>query len=73
MRMKRFRLMAGLAGTTLCLFAISGYAQNTSTPGTADPTTTGAVTTPQAGTDAAAQTAAPQTPTTTGGCSEYAR
>jgi len=65
MRTKRFRLIAGLAGTTLCLFAISGYAQNTNTPGTTAPQGTGSVTTPQGGTDAGAATASPQTPTTT--------
>jgi hypothetical protein len=58
---KRFRLLAGLAGTTLCLFALSGYAQNTSTPATSAPQS-GSVSTPQTGTDA---TASPQT--TTGG------
>jgi hypothetical protein len=50
MRNARLRVMAGLAGATLCLFAATSYAQN--------PTTTGT-----AGTDASAQTAAP--PTTT--------
>jgi len=64
--MKRFRLIAGLAGTTLCLFAISGYAQNTNTPGTTtDPGATGSVSAPQTGTAAGgAQTPAP---TSTGG------
>ncbi len=47
----RFRVMAGLAGATLCLFAVTSYAQT--------PTTTGAAGTP----DASAQTPAPQ-PTT---------
>jgi hypothetical protein len=68
--MKRFRLIAGLAGTTLCLFAISGYAQNTNTPGTTtDPGATGTVSAPQTGTDAGAVTGAAQTPapTSTGG------
>lgn len=46
----RFRVMAGLAGATLCLFAVTSYAQT--------PTTTGA-----AGTDASAQTT--PAPTTT--------
>ena len=52
----RFRLMAGLAGATLCLFPVTSDAQQT-------PTTTGAAGTP----DASAQTAAPQgtQPTTT--------
>ncbi len=63
MRTKRFRLIASLAGTTLCLFAISGFAQNTNTPGTTAPQGTGSVTTPQGGTDAGGAT---QTPTTTG-------
>jgi hypothetical protein len=47
----RFRVMAGLAGATLCLFAVTSYAQTPATTGTA-------------GTDAAAQTTpAPTTPT----------
>jgi hypothetical protein len=69
----RFRLMAGLAGATLCLFAAASYGQNTSTQaGTAN----GTATTP----DASAQTpttsptntpgttpdASAQAPTTTG-------
>jgi hypothetical protein len=48
MRNARLRVMAGLAGATLCLFAATSYAQT--------PTTTGT-----AGTDANAQTAAPPT------------
>ena len=44
----RFKVMAGLAGATLCLFAVTSYAQT--------PTTTGAAGTP----DASAQTATPQ-------------
>src|SRR5436853_6422930 len=70
MRMKRFRLIAGLAGTTLCLFAISGYAQNTNAPGTTtDPAAAGSVSAPQTGTDAGTVTGAAQTPapTSTGG------
>ena len=55
MRKARFRVMAGLAGAALCLFAITSYAQNTSTQ-----TGTGAATTPTA-TDAAT----PQATTTT--------
>jgi hypothetical protein len=47
----RFRVMAGLAGATLCLFAVTSYAQN--------PTTTGAAGTP----DASAQTPATPAPT----------
>ena len=47
----RFRVMAGLAGATLCLFAVTAYAQTPATTGTA-------------GTDASAQTTpAPTTPT----------
>jgi hypothetical protein len=34
----RFRLMAGLAGATLCLFAAKSYGQNTNTPTTAGTT-----------------------------------
>jgi hypothetical protein len=45
----RLRLMAGLAGATLCLFAVTSYAQS--------PTTTGSP-------DASAQTAQPTTPAT---------
>src|SRR5436309_15367731 len=67
MRRMRFRLIAGLAGTTLCLFAMSGYAQNTNTPGTTAAAGTGSVSTPAQGTDAGAATAAPQATTTTGG------
>lgn len=48
MKKARLRVMAGLAGATLCLFAVTTYAQNTNTP-------TG--TTP----DQSAQTAAPTT------------
>lgn len=44
MRNARLRLMAGLAGATLCLFAATGYAQN--------PTTTGSAQTPTATTPA---------------------
>jgi hypothetical protein len=67
MRKMRFRLAAALAGTTLCLFAMSAYAQNTNTPGTTtDPAATGSVSAPAPqGTDAGAATAAPQSPTTT--------
>ena len=43
----RFRLMAGLAGATLCLFAATSYGQNTNTP-----TSAGATTAPPTGTDA---------------------
>ena len=65
MRKTRFGLIAGLAGTTLCLFAITGYAQQTSTPATtSDPGTS--VSAPQGGTDAA-QTAAPTGGTTVTG------
>ena len=66
MRSKRFRLIAGLAGTTLCLFAISGYTQNTNTPATTDAAGTPSVAAPQGGTAGTAQ-GATQTPTTTGG------
>ena len=48
MKKARLRVMAGLAGATLCLFAVTTYAQNTNTP-------TG--TTP----DQSAQTPAPTT------------
>jgi hypothetical protein len=47
MKKARLRVMAGLAGATLCLFAVTTYAQNTNTPAT----------TP----DQSAQTAAPTT------------
>src|SRR2546423_5560113 len=66
MRSKRFRLIAGLAGTTLCLFAISGYAQNTNTPATTNAAGTPSVSAPQGGTDAGAVQGT-TTPTTTGG------
>lgn len=57
----RFRVMAGLAGATLCLFAATASAQNPATP-TTDPNAQGAVTTPPA-TNAAPTNQA--TPTTT--------
>src|SRR6476660_3534235 len=63
----RFRLMAGLAGATLCLFAVTAYGQNpttTATPTTTDPnaqTTTAQPVTP----DANASTPAPTTGTAT--------
>lgn len=52
----RFRWMAGLAGATLCLFAVTSYGQS--------PTTT----TP----DASAQTAQPATPAPTGSAADAA-
>jgi hypothetical protein len=67
MRKARFRVMAGLAGATLCLFAVTSYAQNTD-PATGAAAGTnpqaGAVTTP-APTDAAAQPTTDQTTTGT--------
>ena len=39
----RFRLMAGLAGATLCLFAVSSYAQNTNAQTTPPAAATGSV------------------------------
>lgn len=43
----RFRVMAGLAGATLCLFAVTAYAQNpTTTTTNPNPQAGGAVTTP---------------------------
>jgi hypothetical protein len=60
----RFRLMAGLAGATLCLFAATSYGQNTNTP-------TGSATTAQpTGTDAG--TVGAQPGTTTGNASTQA-
>jgi len=64
----RFRLMAGLAGATLCLFAVTTYGQNTNTapattPGTdanASPQATGTGTTGQP------STTGTTAPTTTG-------
>jgi hypothetical protein len=57
----RFRLMAGLAGATLCLFAATSYGQNTNTPTGAAGTTT-----QQTGTDAGTTVGAqPGTPTGT--------
>jgi hypothetical protein len=55
----RFRLMAGLAGATLCLFAATSYGQNTNTPTGAAGTTTQPTGT-DAGTTVGAQ---PGTPT----------
>ena len=57
MKKARFRVMAGLAGATLCLFAVTTYAQNTNTPATT-PAQTAAPTTTQPSTptgDAATQ------------------
>jgi len=65
MRTKRFRLLAGVASTTLCLFAMTAYAQNTNTPATTGGAT-GSVSAPQGAPDAgAAQTPAPTTTGTT--------
>ena len=58
----RFRVMAGLAGATLCLFAATASAQNPATP-TTDPNAQGAVTTPPATNPAPTDQAT--TPTTT--------
>ena|SRR5437660_2839267 len=63
----RFRLMAGLAGATLCLFAVTAYGQNTNTA----PTTAGtdANASPQAtgtGTTGQPTTTGTTAPTTTG-------
>ena len=67
----RFRLMAGLAGATLCLFAAASYGQNTSTQtGTANGTATtpdaSAQTTSPTNTPATTPDASAQAPTTTG-------
>jgi hypothetical protein len=53
----RFRLMAGLAGATLCLFAVSAYGQNTNATTDPNAATTGA--------GVNAQTQAPTTPDAT--------
>ncbi len=60
----RFRLMAGLAGATLCLFAVTTYGQNTNTA----PTTTGtdANASPQATGTTGQPTTGTTAPTTTG-------
>jgi hypothetical protein len=63
----RFRLMAGLAGATLCLFAATSYGQNTNTQTGA----AGATTQPTTGTDAGATVGA-QPGTTTGNASTQA-
>ena len=70
----RFRLMAGLAGATLCLFAATSYGQNPSTTGTAgtatQPTgTPGTTITAQPGTTtgSASTPATPDAGTTTTG------
>jgi cytoskeletal protein RodZ len=75
MRNGRFRVMAGLAGATLCLFAVTAYAQNPTTT-TTDPNAQGAVTqpttppadqatTPTTTTDQVSQTTTEGTTTTT--------
>ena len=63
----RFRLMAGLAGATLCLFAATSYGQNPNTTTGA----AGATTQPTTGTDAGATVGA-QPGTTTGNASTQA-
>jgi hypothetical protein len=69
----RFRLMAGLAGATLCLFAAAGYGQNpNTTTGTTPPTGTNAGTTtlgaqPGTATGTANTQATPDAGTTTTG------
>ena len=60
----RFRVMAGLAGATLCLFAVTAYAQNPTTT-TTDPNAQGAVTTPPATPTDQATPSATGAPTTT--------
>jgi hypothetical protein len=74
MRNVRFRLMAGLAGATLCLFAAASYGQNqNATTGTATPATgTNAGTTtlgaqPGTATGSASTPATPDAGTTTTG------
>jgi hypothetical protein len=52
----RFRLMAGLAGATLCVFAATSYGQNTSTQAG---TTNGTATTPDAGAQSTPSTSSP--------------
>jgi hypothetical protein len=64
----RFRLMAGLAGATLCLFAVTSYGQNpTTTTGSPDATAQPQPTTPAtpAPTDPAVATDITTTETTT--------
>jgi hypothetical protein len=61
MRNGRFSVMAGLAGATLCLFAVTAYAQNPTTT-TTDPNAQGAVTT-QPTTPPADQATTPTTTT----------
>lgn len=56
MHNSRFRLMTGLAGATLCLFAVTGYGQNPNT-------TTGTAGTGSASTQTGAGTTQPGTPT----------
>src|ERR1700675_4634020 len=69
----RFRLMAGLAGATLCLFAAASYGQNpNTTTGTTPPTGTNAGTTtlgaqPGTATGTANTQATPDAGTTTTG------
>jgi hypothetical protein len=68
----RFKLMAGLAGATLCLFAVSSYAQNTNAQTATPPAAAGAgsVDQQQAPTTQGTQpatTGTATTPTTTDG------
>jgi hypothetical protein len=55
----RFRAMAGLAGATLCLFAVTAYAQNPTTTTTDPNAQTGTVTTPPTNPTDQATTPAP--------------
>ena len=55
----RFRLMAGLAGVTLAMFAATGYGQNTNTPTAGGSASTPADQSAQTGTSGSASTQAP--------------
>jgi hypothetical protein len=66
MHKARFGLMAGLAGATLCLFAVTGYAQNPTTDPTAGTATPQATTPAPQTTEPATTTGTATTPTVTG-------
>ncbi len=75
MHNSRFRMMAGLAGATLCLFAVTSYGQNPNTPTTAAPTAAGTVnaqSTAGAATQPGTPSDAANAPTTTTGTTSTA-
>lgn len=64
MHNSRFRLMTGLAGATLCLFAVTANGQNTNTPTSAPTGAAGSVSTQTTPGDATVQPGTATTPST---------